>query len=629
MIILALFASGIILTPNTAHAQEATVPIGTSFDFNNIMTHLKDFVLDKLAYLVAKQILHQMTASIVNWINSGFQGNPSFINNPAGFFEDAADQVTGNFLTGPLQALCSPFSLDIRLALATQQTNSYQQRYACTLSQVIAAQQQTLARAQNGTLVNVSAGMSPNGATIGSIANGDILHSTSQLSVNGSSVSGLYNGFTNNFDQDGGWPGWIALTSEQQNNMYGAYLMAQSDLEEQIAAKKASIDSDLNRGNGFLSYQSCSNVSAAQASQAASANGGARAQQQLNAIQQSANNQSINYQIQNIGASPVSNQLGLTLPVGQASTQNLNIGNGTTIQSSVNTDGSVTYQDCQTVTPGSVIAGTLQTAVNSPIVEAELANDINSVLNALVTQMIGTMLNQGLSGLSSSGSGKNGRSYTQSVIDDTRDKNNNAAANANKEVRDQLLSSTSGLETYKGIYDQAVSVIADSKNQLLSAEACYTNKMASSTAALTQTDIQAGQTKVADISSYISMNVDPLLSTLTGIQSAAEQQIEALTNATTTALDFNTADNSTDSIQNLIDQVQSQVDQASDVASTSISAGETVARGTQQANSDLTNAQKQAKKFNDQAQTYQTACNGFPANASNGISAQQPTLFNP
>jgi hypothetical protein len=608
MFVLLVMGAGIVFSPNTARAQGATVPIGTSFDFNNIMKHLKDFVLDKLAYLVAKQILHQMTISVVNWINSGFQGNPAFLNNPAGFFEDAADQITGNFLTGPLQGLCSPFSLDIRLAIATQQINGSQSRYSCTLSRVIQAQQQTLARAQNGTLVNVNAGSSANGATFDSIVKGNILHDSNQLSLNGSSAGNVYGGFTNNFAKDGGWAGWIAMTSEPQNNMYGAYLTAKSDLAEQQAAKKAAIESDLNRGNGFLSYQDCKTISGTQAQQAANASGNTRLAQQLK-------NAQADNAIANISSSPATNVLGTNGTVGTAATQNLRLGGGSTIQSTVDSNGSLSYQDCQTVTPGSVLAGLTNEVVKSPLVEAELANDINAVLNALVSQMINTMLTKGLGALSGSGSGRGGHgSYTQSVIDDIQNQNNGLAQGANKQVRNQLLSSASGLQTYKGIYDQAVDAVNGSRDALLAAAACFTDKMASSTS-LTLTQTSFGQSAVNNINSYIVINTNSLLSDLVSKQTDAANQIQLLANATTTAANFSTTGDSTDSTQALIDQVGSQVDQAQDVATTSISVGTTVAKGTAQANKDLNDAEKKAKGFNKVATQYQSLCASFPDNA--------------
>lgn len=207
-----------ILGAKPAHAQLG-VPIGTDTDRQSIMNYLKNFTLDKLASIAAKQILHQMTVSTVNWINGGFNGSPAFLTNPEGFFLDVADQMTGEFIAGngALQGLCSPWSVDIRLTLALNQSYSGRGygngRYYCTLDRIIG-------NAENASI----------------------------------------NGFIGGDFRQGGWPAFLAMTTDPRNNPYGSYLQAQSDLYQQIADKKAEVNSDLDRGSGFLSYKSCAGV---------------------------------------------------------------------------------------------------------------------------------------------------------------------------------------------------------------------------------------------------------------------------------------------------------------------------------------------------------------------------------
>src|SRR4051812_41899594 len=100
--------------------------VGINVPVNEDALRAKAFSLDRLASCAAKELLHQMTVATINWINSGFNGSPAFLTNPEGFFLDAADQFTGSFLSdnGPLQNLCSPWSVDIRLALAFGQSSS-------------------------------------------------------------------------------------------------------------------------------------------------------------------------------------------------------------------------------------------------------------------------------------------------------------------------------------------------------------------------------------------------------------------------------------------------------------------------------------------------------------------------
>ena len=122
------------------YQQIANTVNSTATSLSTYSLQFKEFVLDGLAVALTKQIIRQLTASIVNWINSGFEGSPSFISDPGSFFLDVADQVTGAFLAkvgGPLTQLCSPFSIDIRLALAFKYRPNIPKRYTCTLNTII------------------------------------------------------------------------------------------------------------------------------------------------------------------------------------------------------------------------------------------------------------------------------------------------------------------------------------------------------------------------------------------------------------------------------------------------------------------------------------------------------------
>jgi hypothetical protein len=132
--------------------------------------------------------------------------------------------MVGAFISqsGPLSALCSPISLNVRLAIALNQAGSSAtgNPYTCTLSTII----------NNVQGASISAGVTVNGRSIGGFEGGD-------------------------FSQ-GGWPAFAAL-AEPQNSFYGAYLEAQSSLSVNIANQKAQVNLDLNRGSGFLSFPVC------------------------------------------------------------------------------------------------------------------------------------------------------------------------------------------------------------------------------------------------------------------------------------------------------------------------------------------------------------------------------------
>ena len=79
-----------------------------------------DLRIDGFFHLAAKVFLRAMVRSIIQWINSGFQGAPAFVTDLRGFLVDVADEIAGEFIyqSDALRFLCSPFQLDVRIALA-------------------------------------------------------------------------------------------------------------------------------------------------------------------------------------------------------------------------------------------------------------------------------------------------------------------------------------------------------------------------------------------------------------------------------------------------------------------------------------------------------------------------------
>lgn len=142
-------------------------------------------VQDCLTRIVAKIALQQITASIVDWINSGFNGQPSFVQDYEQFFTDIADKSAGEFIEGSgLSFLCSPFKLQVKIAIA----QSYASRKSssassCTLSSV---------------------------------------------------VGNVDNFFKNSFSDNGGWPGFLEVTTNAGNNPYGAFINGQIALNNQV-----------------------------------------------------------------------------------------------------------------------------------------------------------------------------------------------------------------------------------------------------------------------------------------------------------------------------------------------------------------------------------------------------------
>ena len=169
-------------------------------------------IVEPIVTMIARTILDKFTAETVRWINSGFQGDPLYVTNLDGFLADTADEVIGRFIysLGPIgEILCSPFDLQLRLALSLQyRSPDFYRQIGCRLSDI----------EQNVQRAFTKAGGS--------------------------------------FGQDG-WSNWLKLTAVPQNNPYGGYLTAVETLDLEIAGRHNIELTQASWGKGFLSSKKC------------------------------------------------------------------------------------------------------------------------------------------------------------------------------------------------------------------------------------------------------------------------------------------------------------------------------------------------------------------------------------
>lgn len=186
-----------------------------------------DNVLDGIAWSLAKSVLSQMTSSMVNWVNSGFQGSPAFITDFKGFVSEIADKQFGQYLEelgGVFSFICAPFKLDVRLALAV--TYDYQR-----------VNGQTPGKSKSCTLS-------------GAIENVDKF------------IDG-----TENFVETGGWTSFFAVTQNPKSlTPLGGIISAQAEMDARIVNARGEELKLLDYGSGFLSSKVCEAVGGATAS---------------------------------------------------------------------------------------------------------------------------------------------------------------------------------------------------------------------------------------------------------------------------------------------------------------------------------------------------------------------------
>lgn len=166
---------------------------------------LKEWAFDGVAFALLNIVIKEMIRSTTRWVASGFKGSPAFVTDLQGFLLNIADKVAGNFIYGSnLAFLCSPFKLNIQLALdlSYQRTRGYEAQ--CRLSRVVGNMDRFL--------------------------NGD-------------------------FSQ-GGWDGWfeVAMTD---SNPYATKLEAESAMYASISSAQGIQTKKLDFGRGFLAVQQC------------------------------------------------------------------------------------------------------------------------------------------------------------------------------------------------------------------------------------------------------------------------------------------------------------------------------------------------------------------------------------
>lgn len=195
-------ASKTYAVPSSDSGTQATTVVGAGSSYG---TFFKDCVLTPLAIRLAKAMLQNITSSLIDWINNGFHGSPSFVQDFKGLLTDTVDQTVGDFLSKDLGAgfLCSSFSLQVKISIAKSYL-PYSQRAACTLTQI-----------ENN-------------------------------------VNGFIQG-----DNTGSWDNWLQTTTQPQNNVFGATIYGQDALSQKIFSKLDIQNRQLDWGKGFRSWTVC------------------------------------------------------------------------------------------------------------------------------------------------------------------------------------------------------------------------------------------------------------------------------------------------------------------------------------------------------------------------------------
>jgi len=121
-----------------SYIDEHLTQISTSTDTSISIKNVAKEVARQALMAVARAFLQKMTQSIVTWINSGFHGNPLYLENPESFFKDIAKYEIRNVIDAyGYDDLLYPFGKDFALNILYAYKNTAANNAAYSLSRTI------------------------------------------------------------------------------------------------------------------------------------------------------------------------------------------------------------------------------------------------------------------------------------------------------------------------------------------------------------------------------------------------------------------------------------------------------------------------------------------------------------
>ncbi|MEK7510617.1 MAG: hypothetical protein AAB582_00040 [Patescibacteria group bacterium] len=316
--------------PRPAHAL-----FGIGDIVHDPIAYVKEIGLDTIGWRIAKTAVASMQRSLVNWINSGFDGSPAFATDLRQNLLGVQDAVVG-YVVGQIAGdvaggliVNSPYQEEIATAIRTgyylSTGGSFYVRNPFTLNQYSQDPRRFL---------------------------------------------------TGDFSQ-GGFNAWHAAVTTCQNNPYCAYQIAAAEVEGAAARAGGQRLTELNWGNGFLSYR-----------------GPCRTAPKVGTE---------NVEMTTLGAG------------GTDADGNFSLTTNTRTVSLAKTEDCA---DAPILTPGTVIEGQLNEMLPKGAEGLVTADEIDEVIGALLQQLVNKVVGStGLLGVSAPAAG-GGRSYIDEAINE-------------------------------------------------------------------------------------------------------------------------------------------------------------------------------------------------------------------
>lgn len=404
-----VFVSLIVFTPLSpvaapvAHGQIPTTVTG------DIPSEIQR-VLDSIGWIVAKTAVNSLTQSVVNWINSGFEGSPAFVTDLNRNLGNLADAVADDFIRGLDQVVVDNTGFSIRAPFQDQIASALREEFYRTTS---------------------SYGF-------------DIRNP----------YRDCYGGRGFNLN------GFFCESQNPANNAYGRYDLARNELFKTLDRTAQNRIAELGWGKGFLSFRG---------------------------------------------------------PCGQYG----NTPTTSTAAAAVSLSQAEASSNCPIRTPGAVIENALGISVTSPFRQLELADNINEIVAALMTQMVNQVLGSGgLTGVSQPSAG-GGPSYLDRATSSSEGFAQNIA-----DTRSKIISYQAGWQRIRDAAQSARQACSNSGDKAAQADAVLNTANAQLSDAIaklaTLASIDAERVRLTNSGTTDSQAITTLVTRFTDLLSATK-----------------------------------------------------------------------------------------------------------
>jgi hypothetical protein len=311
-------------------------------------TELREKCFNGLAYTLAKNQLTSMTKETVNWINSGFNGNPMYVQNITSLTNSIEKNIIDNAII---------FGADKAFPYGESFRNTAIQNYRT----------QGILNSPVDFMDSLTSDLGAFITDTKSYTNTDFAKKT--IPARQRAIDSMET-YSNDFST-GGWDAWNALTQRDQNNPLGFTMMASQIIADRIDQQVNVTKDEVQQNGGFLNQKICTMWA-----------------------QYDDNEKPIQKETGNNLFSGFTTSSGIKTSDVKEKIQ-------VTLENKVNkNDKCISWK---TVTPGSIIKDQMTNYMNSPTRQLEMVDSMNEGLNGLFTKLIDNFRNEGLFGLSQDG----------------------------------------------------------------------------------------------------------------------------------------------------------------------------------------------------------------------------------